>query len=223
MIKDLIYRLKKRKDKLTNISSNNEILNEKSNFDINITNENEFLKIEISDCVLLLDFDDKVKSSEEYNVLDLLCNSVLWNSKKQKVNKGTYYVIKVDNRLYNFLFTDEELVIDERINKELDEETGKENIVQESVIRFNINKNKYHYYNAKHESNGNTYYTKYYNKFREYSLGTLDLSEEEAYEKIKNIISNLEEITEINKIINIDLLKKYILDDIIIESKNKKL
>ena len=144
----------------------------------------------------------------------MLCNCVLWNSDKQKVNKGTYYVIIIDNRIYNILFTDDKVKIDERTNKEIDEQTKKENIIQERVITYNINENKYHYYSAKHESDGNTYYTKYFNKNRIYSLGKLDLTEQEAYEEIKSVIYNLENIKGIETILNIELLKERVLNNL---------
>ncbi len=83
-------------------------------------------------------------------------------SDKQKVNKGIYYVILIDNRIYNILFTDDKLQIDERISPINDEYANKENITQERVITYLPTQNKYRYYSAKHESNGNTYYTKYY-------------------------------------------------------------
>ena len=40
------------------------------------------------------------------NILNLICNSVLWTNEKQKINKGIYYVINIANRLYNILFND---------------------------------------------------------------------------------------------------------------------
>lgn len=119
----------------------------------------------------------KIKSSEEYSILDLVSNSVLWNSTRQKVNKGIYYVITIDNRIYNILFTDEEIVINERIKILVDEQTQKENITRERDITFNINKNEYYYFSAKHDITGDTFYTKYYSKNKLYSLGKLDLSE----------------------------------------------
>ena len=79
---------------------------------------------------------------------------------------------------------------------------------------YNINENKYHYYSAKHESDGNTYYTKYYNKNRKYSLGTLDLTEQEAYEEIKCVIYNLENMKGIETILNMELLKEHVLNNL---------
>ena len=185
----------------------------KSHFCLRGKNNNIY-KIEISDYISIIDFVDKRNSSDEYKVLDLLCNGVLWNGRKQKVNKGTYYVINASNRLYNILFTDEIIDIDERIELELDEQTQKENIIQERIITFNGNKDEYHYFSAKHDKTEGTYYTKYYSKDKTYSLGRLELTEEEAYEEIDSVISNLEAINGITNILDIELLKEHILKDL---------
>ena len=137
---------------------------------------------------------------------------MLWNSNKQKVNKGTYYVITIDNRIYNILFNGDKIIIDERTKIELDEPTQKENITQERVITININKNEFHYFSAKHDKTGNTFYTRYYNKNRLYSLGALELHEEETYDEVNSVIHNLESIEGIENILDIELLKTNILE-----------
>ena len=191
MFRELIDKLKSKKHQLQKYKTNNDAIEtkaEEKEIDIKISKQDNIFQIEISDYISIIDFVDKKNSSDEYSILDMIYNSVLWNSDKQKVNKGIYYVTIVDNRIYNILFTDDKIKIDERTKKEIDEQIKKENIIQERVITYNINENKYHYYSAKHESDGNTYYTKYYNKNRKYSLGKLDLTEQEAYEEIKSVI-----------------------------------
>ena len=215
MFRELINKLKFKKQQLTKYNNVNETKPvEENKIDIIVSKENNYFKVEISDYISISDYVDKMESSDEYNILHSICNCVLWNNNKQKVNKGTYYVINNNNYLYNILFTGEEIMIDERIQKEKDEQTEKENITQERVITVNINKNNYRYYCAKHESNGNTYYTRYYDKNRTYSLGALDLAAEETYEEVKSVISNLESIEGIEHILNIQLFNEYILDDL---------
>lgn len=220
MFKELIARLKQKKHQIQNYQTNNNDIktgikvHEEKEVEIIVSNQNNITKIEIPDYVCIGDFVDKKNDGEEYKLLDLLCNCVLWNSDKQKVNKGIYYVIIIENRIYNILFTDDKIQIDERIKPIFDEVTNKENITQERVITYLPNQNKYRYYSAKHESDGNTYYTKYYNKNREYSLGTLDLTEEETFNEIASVISNLETIPSIETILDIELLKEQILKDL---------
>lgn len=220
MLKELIEKLKRKKYQLQNYKTDNSDIktgikvHEEKEVEIIVSSQNNITKIEIPDYVCIGDFVDKKNYGEEYKILDLLCNCVLWNSDKQKVNKGIYYVIIIDNRIYNILFTDDKIQIDERIKPIFDEVTNKENITQERVITYLPNQNKYRYYSAKHESDGNTYYTKYYNKNREYSLGTLDLTEEEAFNEVASVISNLETIPSIETILDIELLKEQILNDL---------
>jgi len=197
-------------------------LKEENNFEIIVLKENNIYKIEISDYVHISEYIKKIESSYEYDILNLICNSVLWNNEKQKINKGIYYVINIANRLYNILFNDEIIIINERIKIELDEQTQKENITQERVITFYINKNDYQYYIAKHELNENTYYTRYYNKNRTYNLGVLELTKEETYDEINSVIYNLENIEEINNIIDIEILKNNILENLRQEHKYYK-
>lgn len=227
MLKELIEKLKRKKHQIQSYKSDNDDINtgikvhEEKEVEIIVSNQNNITKIEIPDYVCIGDFVDKKNYGEEYKILDLLCNCVLWNSDKQKVNKGIYYVIIIENRIYNILFTDDKIQIDERIKPIFDEVTNKEDITQERVITYLPNQNKYRYYSAKHESDGNTYYTKYYNKNREYSLGTLDLTEEETFNEVASVISNLETIPSIETILDIELLKEQILKDLKKDSLQK--
>lgn len=219
MFRELIYKLKTKKKKLQDYATNSETIEnkpieEQNDFEITISSESNIFKIVISDYISIGDYVKKMESSVEFHILDLLCNCVLWNSGKQKVNKGTYYVISNGNRLYNILFTDEKLMIDERTKIEFDEQAQKENITEERVITFDINTNEYHYFGAKHDKTGDTFYTRYYNKNRLFSMGTLDLSAKETYDEISSVIYNLEGINGIENIINIKLLKKQVLEDL---------
>ena len=214
MLEKLFRKNNKKKNNIEINSNINSCIKEETDFNINITKANNIIKIEISDYISMIAFDDKIKSSNEYSVLDLLCNSVLWNNSKQKVNKGTYYIIITDNRIYNILINDGKIKIDERTQMALDEQTQKENIIEERLITFKTNEEKYRYYVAKHEQNRNTYYTKYYDKNRTYSLGALDLSEEEALNEINEFFYNLEGIEKISTILDLELLKSYISDDL---------
>lgn len=227
MFKELIDKLKLRKLWLENYKHNKTVIqsdeiNENKNIVINVTNEYDFYKIEIPYYISLEDYVNKMESGDEYNILDSLCNCVIYNSEKKKVNKGIYYVITNGNSLYNILLNDEKIKISERIKLAIDEDTGKENITQERVITFYTNNNEYNYFSAKHDSSRDTYYTKYYNKNRGYSLGELDLNVKDTLEEISSVIYNMENINEVEKILDINILKLYILDDLKNECIQKK-
>ena len=224
MFRELINKLKVRKQQLQKHKTNNDIVETKlqEEIDVKISKQDNIFKIEIDDYISIADFVNKTNSGDEYRILGMLCNCVLWNSGNQKVNKGVYYLIIIDNRIYNILFTKDKIKIDERIKLRIDEYSNKENIIQERVITYNLNKNEYSYYSAKHESDGNTYYTKYYNKNRKYSLGELDLSEEETFEEVNSVFSNLETINGIKNILDIETLKDFILKDLSNNSFQRK-
>lgn len=222
MIRELINKLKSKKQQLQKYNTNNDNddivikpIEEEKEINIKISKHDNIYKIEIDDYISIGDYIKKMKLSDEYRILDFLCNGVIWNSNKQKVNKGIYYVITNDNRIYNILFTDTEIKLDERTKKEFDEQTQKENITEERIITIDSNKNRYSYFSAKHDKTGNTYYVRYYYQNRQFSLGELDLTEEETYEGINLVISNLEAINGITNIIDIELLKEQILKDLI--------
>lgn len=129
------------------------------------------------------------------------------------MNKGIYYVLIVGNRLYNIFINDDNLAVDER--------TKKNDIIEERIIYFNTITSDYHYFSAKRDKIGSTFYTKYYDK-NGFDFGKLNYSKEEAYEEINHVISNLESIEKIIYLIDIDLLKTGILNDIGNESLQKR-
>ena len=228
MFKELIDKLKSKKKQLQDYTITSENIDNKpaekqSNFEITVSSENNISKIIISDYISIGDYVEKMESSDEFHILDLLCNCVLWDSGKQKVNKGTYYVISDSNRLYNILLTDEELIIDERTKIEFDEQAHRDNITEERVITIKVNTNEYRYFVAKHDKTGSTYYTKYYNNNRLYSLGALDLSAEETSNEISSVIYNLESINGVDTIIDIELIKKRVLEDLCKNSQQKNI
>ena len=183
----------------------------KKDINIVVSEQNNIHKIEISDFISLWDYEEIKNSSSKYKALDKLCSFVLWNSSRQKVNKGTYYIINKDNILYNILFTDKEIIIDERTTKELDDyeryvifsslgvEQNGENryFIQDRCLEFNPSENM-----------------KYYSKDKKSTLETSRLKDDDAYDEINSIISNLEEIDEVKTILDINLLKDHILNGI---------
>lgn len=203
MFTEIINKLKNKKQKLQNL--NNTSIDEKATFDIIIAKENNVYKMEISDYISIVDYVERTDLIDEFGVTNMISNGVFWNSKKQKVNKGIYYVLIVGSRLYNIFIDGDDLAIDER--------TKINDITEEKIIYFNTINSDYRYFSAKHDKIGSTFYTKYYSK-KGSDFGKLNFSKEEAYEEINNVISNLESIEEIACLVDINLLKKGILNDI---------
>lgn len=215
VFRELIDRLKSKKKQLqVSSDSCNKSRELDKPFDINVSKENNFLKIVISDYVSLNAYMHKLKLINEEGIDKLLFFGVLWNCDRQKINKGTYYVVNCDNRSYNVLLNEDGLKVIEMIKKE--------EITEQKSICLDAN-NTYHYFSCKHDKYGSSYHLRYYNPDNNNSMGNLDLSREEAYEEINLLITNLESIDGILNIIDIDLLKKYVLADLCIDSTKKKI
>lgn len=146
-----------------------------------------------------------MKEIDQFNLLDLICNSVLWSGKRQKVNKGTYFVIINGNYLYNVFLGEEKICIDERIK--IGEET------HERILFLDSN-DEYGYTNFKHDKVGSTYYTMYYSK-KGFPIKSFELSKEDAYEGISELLSRFELIPGVSDILDINVFRSSILDDLV--------
>lgn len=212
MIQEVINKLKFKKRKLEKVATDlTETTIPNVSFKIVLSNEADFFKMKISDYISIADYVERMQEIDNLGIEALVCTAVLWNSSKQKVNRGIYYILPVENRLYNILIRDDYCIIDERIKIN--------DITEEKILSFNSENTDYGYTFHKHDQTGDTFYTRYYNK-RGYSFGKLDLSTEEFLESINLLVSNLENIREIESIINLELLRKTIINN---PEKTKKL
>ena len=86
MLKELIYKLKRRKEKIELLTTQKEdILKEKDTLEetknnINITQKGNIYKIEFTNYIPFEDFDILMKLNTDYSILDLICLTVSWNS-----------------------------------------------------------------------------------------------------------------------------------------------
>ena len=212
MFKDLINKLKNKKQKLQDVKNTpkKEKLVEPK-VDIEISKDNSILKMNISNDFPAIYYENKTKIIDKYGIVNLISNNIIIKGGRiVLIKKGTYYVLTLNNKIYNILIDGDNISIDERIKLN--------DITEERIISCNTTSNDYKYFSAKHDK-GDTFYTMYYDK-DDFDYGNLTFSKEEAYEEIKNVIQNLENIEEIKKVLNIDILKRYILDDI--QTENKK-
>lgn len=203
MIREIINKLKLKKRKLETAATHFEetkIHDRPSN--ITLSRKENFFEMKINEYISIVDYVDRMREIDSFGIESLVCNAVLWNSGKQKVNRGVYYIFEIENRLYNILISDNKFIIDERIKIN--------DITEEKILSFNSEITDYSYTFHKHDQTGDTFYTRYYNK-RGYSFGKLDLSTEEFLESINLLMFNLEQINAIENIVNIELLRKNIL------------
>ena len=177
----------------------------KEEFDITISRDDHVLKVEISDYVKMVDYYERMKEIDDFNLLDLICNAVLWNGQRQRVNKGSYYVIMHDCYLYNVFFGEEETIIDERVK--VDEDT-----IQKHITLHHDG--DYNYTHFKHNKELSTYYTKYYSK-KGFPIKNFELSKEEAYEGISGLLNRFELVPGSSDILDVNIFRNNVLDDLV--------
>lgn len=205
MLKELIDKYLRRKKV---VEEKIQPVEEKQVFDISISRCNNVFIVDVSDYVTIGDYVERMHEIDNYNLLDLIGNAILWNSKRQRVNKGTYYVIMHDGYLYNILLGEEETIIDERIK--VDDHTVEKHI--------DLHKNgDYNFTHFKHDKVGSTYYTMYYSK-KGFPIKNFELSKEDAYELISDLLSRFELVPSSDNILDVNMFRDNVLDDLVPKS-----
>ena len=172
-------------------------------FYISLSKEGALLKIKISDYLSTADYLDTVKIIDKYCISSMISNNVLWNSRKQMVNKGSYYILKTNNILYNVYIDDFDVIFDSRIKEDDD--------TYERIIKYNLVDNKYSFCSFKNDINGST------SNIRYYASGSIKLiahkiPREEAYKEINSMLTNLVGLN-IDRL-DIESIKDTILSDL---------
>lgn len=214
MFKELLGKFRRQKSTTPDSVNVDEPIIEEPEFEISLSPlDNNIFKMEISDYVTMTNFFERMELIDYLGINPLVSNSVLWNSEKQRVNKGTYFVIERGYYLYDILINESVLKIDERIKID--------DITEERVIRYEINSADYGFTMYKHDKTGSTFYVMIYSKNGP-GFGKLTFSEEQAFQEISSIISNLENVEGVESIIDLNLLKKQILNDLNMTRQRKK-
>lgn len=214
MLKKIINELRGKKNQLehSTIASPIEVKNQE--FEIMLSQEQKFLKMEINDYISIVDYEERMQEIDQFGIKTLVGSAVLWNSSKQKVNKGKFYIVVMEHRLYNILVDGNQIKVDERIKNN--------NIIEERILLFNVEAHDYDYTVHNHDQIGNTFYTRYYNKTG-ISFGKLNLSTEEFVDGVSSLIKNLENIEGMKNVLDIELFKVCILENLKREIPQKKL
>ena len=113
-----------------------------------------------------------------------------------------------DGYLYNILLGEEETIIDERIK--VDDHTVEKHI--------DLHKNgDYNFTHFKHDKVGSTYYTMYYSK-KGFPIKNFELSKEDAYELISDLLSRFELVPSSDNILDVNMFRDNVLDDLVPKS-----
>lgn len=214
MLKELLDKFRRQKSTTLDTFNADEPIIEEPEFEISLSSlENNIFKMEISDYVSMTNFFERMELIDYLGINPLVSNSVLWNSGKQKVNKGIYYIIERGNYLYNISINENVLRIDERIKFD--------DITEERVIWYDTDSDDYGFTMFKHDKTGSTFYIMYYNKTGP-SFENLTFTKEQAFQEIISLISNLENVEGAESLIDLNLFKKQILDSLNMTRQRKK-
>ena len=70
--------------------------------DILISRQENYDKVTVADYYTINEYIEKMKEIDKWNIEEQLNTSVVWNSERQKVNKGTYYVFGKNGKPLTF-------------------------------------------------------------------------------------------------------------------------
>ena len=237
MFKDLLKKLRSTKKELEvyQESKENEVIQEeKPKKTILITEENGFYKVVIDEPLSVTEYEEITKNSDKKKIFDLIGTTVVFKSNFTSTIKGTIYIKEIDNKLFNILFTDNEIAIRELSKDNMDDKEKsiilknmpsrtKDNIgnhvYHDRKIVIFKNKNTYDYSHLGLLFDHDTYYVKVYSKDKKYGGYAFELDKSIVYEEIDTILNNLEGIDNIDTILDINLLRETILNDL--KSKSK--
>ena len=106
MLRELVNKLRTRKERLLEVQSaiSTPAIEQNDNVEIVVSRQDDFYKIVISDYISSRGLVDRISKDDSLNVLNSFSNSIFWSNSQQKFSSGTYYVISLGNKLYNFRF-----------------------------------------------------------------------------------------------------------------------
>lgn len=140
---------------------------------------------------------------DNFDVNSKLTNGVLWNNRRQCINKGLYFVFSHNDKLYNIIINEELIIIELRVKIKYE--------IEEKIVTINKKDNNYCYFKCMHDKDGSSYSTKYHGDKIKFS-SEFELSIEEFNEDFSLILSNLESFEDIELMIDIALVRQYFFE-----------
>lgn len=183
--------------------------------DILISRQEDYDKVMVADYYTINQYVEKMREIDQYGIENMLNNSVVWNSGKQRVNKGNYFVFRHNNNLYNILVNDEQIRIDERIP------IGEETLNR--VITFYSNQ-EYQYFRCIHDKNGSSRACRYYKPNDDSPMH--ELPKEEFLQDFNSTMNSLKTFKAIDEIVDMAKLDEYVfvkLDAYLFDKKDDKM
>ncbi len=186
-----------------------------------ITNKENITKIEILEDCSLAYFFDVIKNKLPKSKINQIKMDSIYNPNKNinsddKITKKTLYIIEIDNKVYNIATKIKPCcgiflpISSNYDNTYISERVFNNNEIDETVLELLSNGN-YTVSKMIHDKNGNSKSVTTYKKITEIQIpDPLRLNKKKALLAVRNLLSNLEKMDNIDSLFPIDLIYRYL-------------
>lgn len=165
--------------------------------EIEITVIGNMTKVDIKDDCNVIEYVESVKKRGQEWVEDKIPNATLFD-KSTNIKRKTIYLFEKENKRYSCYENDRIIHINERIASD-------NNNIDERIITIYKLEDNYIVSRMKHDEQRSTYFVKSHEKKNsEYEF--FQLGKDNALDVVKEVLSNLENISNVSSIIDIDLI-----------------
>ncbi len=165
--------------------------------EIEITVIGNMTKVDIKDDCNVVEYVETMKKRGQEWIEDKIPNATLFD-KSTNIKRKTIYLFEKENKRYSCYTNDNIIHINERVMKE-------NNHIDERIITIYKKEDNYVVCGMKHDESRSTYFVKSHEK-KNPDYEFFQLGKDNAIEIAKEVLSNLEKITGIDTIINLDLI-----------------
>ncbi len=204
-LKELRTKLISHKTDSFDVSLYDEIVTKRKSFNIDVFENNGLYKIEISDYISISDYLERIRVLNLEDIDSKLTSGVMWNGKKQCINKGIYFAFTHDDRQYCILKNENEIIIEERTK------IGEE--MQDKILEISLRDFKYHYFRCMHDKTGSSYDTRFYSRGSSV-IKKLELTREEFDDDFNGLVGRLSTFEYILDVIDILEINNLIISSI---------
>jgi hypothetical protein len=165
--------------------------------EIEITILGNITKVDIKDDCNVIEYVESIKKRGQEWVEDKIPNATLFD-KSTNIKRKTIYLFEKENKRYSCYENDRIIHINERIASD-------NNHIDERIITLYKLEDNYIVSRMKHDEQRSTYFVKSHEKKNpEYEF--FQLGKDNALDVVKEVLSNLENISNVSSIIDIDLI-----------------
>lgn len=173
------------------------IKEEPQEVDIEVTVLGNITKVDIKEDCTVMEYVPTIKKRSHEWIEDKIPNATLFDS-GLKIKRKVVYLFERENIRYSCYTTDDVIHINERI-------TDEHNHIDERIINIYKNHDNYIINRMKHDETRSTYFVKSHEK-KTPDYAYFQLGRENAIQLSKEVLANLENISGVDTIIDLDLV-----------------